>query len=197
MKKLFFLILLFPIFVNAYATSAHSVVLMDTDSKRLIYSSNKDDIQSVASISKIMTALVAIESGKLKDKVVIGEEVLKAYGSGIYVSIGEELTLEELVYGLMLRSGNDAALAIATYVSGNVDDFVKLMNEKAKIIGMNHTTFNNPSGLDQEKGNFSTAYDMALLMSTAMQNEIFKKITGTKKIIVKTNLKTYEWHNTV
>ena len=125
----------------------------------------------------------------------IGDEVLKAYGSGIYVQIGEKIKLEDLLYGLMLRSGNDAALAISVAVAGDTDKFVKMMNEKAKELGMKNTTFNNPSGLDEEKGNFSSAYDMAILMSYAMKNEEFRKITGTKDHTVKTDKNVYKWHN--
>jgi D-alanyl-D-alanine carboxypeptidase len=95
----------------------------------------------------------------------------------------------------MLRSGNDAALAIAHYVGGSVDDFVKLMNEKANKIGMKNTTFNNPSGLDEKKGNYSTAYDMAILTSYAMKNEEYRKIVGTKKYRVETNKNVYSWTN--
>jgi len=195
MKKVFLLSLMFPLIVRAYTSSATSTVLMNGDSGDLIYSVNKDDIRSVASISKIMTGILALESGKTNDIVKVGTEILDAYGSGIYIKEGEELSLEDLVYGLMLRSGNDAALAIAKYVGGNVDNFILMMNEKAKEIGMNNSTFNNPSGLDQEKGNYSTAYDMALLMKYAIQNKEFKKITGTKKITVKTNMNTYVWTN--
>ena len=146
---------------------------------------------------KIMTAIVAIENADVNKTVTIGDEVLKAYGSGIYVKPGEKIKLEDLIYGLMLRSGNDAALAIATYVSGSTSNFVKLMNEKAAKLNMEDTVFNNPSGLDEknEKGNFSSAYDMALLMSYAMQNKEFRKITSTKKHTVKTNKNTYVWHN--
>ena len=196
MKKiLLFLLLLLPINVLAIETSARSAVLMDMDSNRILYEKNINDVRSVASISKIMTAVVAIESGKLDDKVIIGEEINDAYGSGIYIKIGEELTLKDLIYGLMLRSGNDAALAIGKYVGGSVDEFVKMMNEKAKKIGMNNTTFNNPSGLDEEKGNYSTAYDMAILTSYAMKLEEYRKITGTKKYTLTTNKNTYSWIN--
>ncbi len=142
-----------------------------------------------------MTAIVAIESNKLDDIVTIGEEINEAYGSGIYIKIGEEMSLRDLLYGLMLRSGNDSALAIAKYVGGNIDDFVSLMNNKAKEIGMKNTTFNNPSGLDEKKGNMSTANDMALLMSYAIKNEEFKKIVSTKKHTVKTNMNYYSWTN--
>lgn len=196
MKKfIFLLILLLPFKVFAYSSSAKSAILMDMDSGRIIYGKDVHYVQSVASISKIMTAIVAIENSDVNKEVTIGNEVLKAYGSGIYVKIGEKLKLEDLLYGLMLRSGNDAALAIAVAVSGEVNKFVKLMNDKAKKIGMKNTTFNNPSGLDEEKGNFSSAYDMALLMSYAMKNKEFSKITGTKDYTVKTNKNVYKWHN--
>lgn len=199
MKKIIILIvgiiLIIPINVKAITTSATSSILMDIDSNRILYSKDIHNTRSVASISKIMTAIIAIESGKLDNKVIIGTEINKAYGSGIYIKEGEELTLRDLVYGLMLRSGNDAALAIANYVSKDTDDFVKLMNKKAKELGMNDSTFNNPSGLDNEKGNYSSSYDMAILMSYAMKNKEFKEITGTKKYTLKTNKNTYIWYN--
>lgn len=198
MKKLFLiLILLIPISVKAFDTNAKSAILMDMDSKRVLYAKDVNYTQSVASISKIMTAILAIEKKDVNDVVIIGDEILKAYGSGIYIKQGEKIKLEDLLYGLMLRSGNDAAAAIANYAGGDIDNFVKEMNEKAKEIGMKNTTFNNPSGLDEKeyKGNFSSAYDMALLMSYAMKNEEFKKIVGTKSHSIKTNLNTYKWQN--
>lgn len=196
MKKiLLVLFLLIPIKIFAIDTSARSAILMDIDNNRILYSENIDEIRSVASISKIMTAVIAIESGRLNDIVIVGDEIKSAYGSGIYIQIGEELTLQDLVYGLMLRSGNDAALAIAKYVGGSVDNFVKTMNQKAKEIGMSKTTFNNPSGLDEEKGNYSTARDMAILTSYAMKLDDYKTITGTKKYNLKTNKNTYSWIN--
>ena len=109
----------------------------------------------------------AIESGKLDDMVIINESILKSHGSGIYIKEGEKISLRNLVYGLLLRSGNDAALAIEDYLGGH-DKFVNKMNEKAGEIGMKNTVFNNPSGLDDdETGNYSTCYDMALLMKYA------------------------------
>jgi D-alanyl-D-alanine carboxypeptidase len=196
MKKIvLLLLLLLPISVGAIETSARSAILMDMDSNRILYEKNIHEKRSVASISKIMTAVVAIESGKLDDKVIIGDEIKKAYGSGIYIQVGEEMTLRDLLYGLMLRSGNDAALAIANYVGGSVDNFVVMMNSKAKDLKMTNTTFNNPSGLDQEEGNYSTAYDMALLASYAMKLDDYKIITGTKKYTLSTNKNTYSWIN--
>ena len=193
MKKLILILLLIPI--RVCAISATSAILMDTDNNIILYEKNINEVRSVASISKIMTAILAIESGKMDDAVIIGEEIDKAYGSGIYIRKGEELTLRDLVYGLMLRSGNDAALSIAYYVGGSVDNFVVMMNKKAKEIGMKNTEFNNPSGLDEEKGNYSTAYDMAKLASYAIKNDEFKKITATKKYKLKTNMNTYIWTN--
>ena len=187
-KVVIIFILLIPLKV-----SAKSTIVMDMDNNRIIYSENIHDKRSVASISKIMTCIIAIESGKLFEEVEIGDEINDSYGSGIYIQKGEKLLLIDLLYGLMLRSGNDAALAISNYVS---KDFVKLMNEKAKEIGMKNTIFNNPSGLDIKGiGNFSTAFDMALLTSYAYKNEIFKNIISTKKYSLKTNKNYYIWIN--
>ncbi len=196
MKKIFILLLLIiPVSIKAIETSARSAILMDIDTNRILYEKNINEQRSVASISKIMTAVIAIESCKLDDIVIVGNEIDAAYGSGIYIKVGEKMTLRDLLYGLMLRSGNDAALAIAKYVGGSVDDFVKLMNDKAKELKMRNTIFNNPSGLDQEKGNYSTAYDMAILTSYAMKLDEYKKITGTKKYTLTTNKNTYSWIN--
>lgn len=199
MKKIivvFFLSwILFPNHIAAMDTSASCAIVMDQNSNRIIYSKNIHKVRSVASISKIMTGILAVESGKLDEKVTVGEEILKAYGSAIYLQVGETLTLRDLVYGLMLRSGNDAALAIATYVSGDIETFVEDMNQKAVQIGMKNTTFHNPHGLDEEKGNLSTAYDMAILTSYAMKNSDYKKIVSTKKYTVKTDKNNYVWKN--
>lgn len=142
-----------------------------------------------------MTATIAIESGKLEDTVVVDDSIKKAYGSGIYIEVGEEIKLKDLLYGLMLRSGNDAASMIAAYVGGSEESFVKMMNNKAKEIGMKDTTFNNPSGLPTPSGNISSTYDMALLTRYAMQYDVYREIVSTKKYKVTTNKKTYIWHN--
>ena len=169
---------------------------MDMDSGRILYGKNINYKQSVASISKIMTAICVIENVDINKTVTVGDEVLKSYGSGIYVQIGEKLKIKDLLYGLMGGSGNDAALVLAYNTSGDLDSFVSLMNKKAKKIGMKNTTFKNPSGLDEEDGgNISSSYDMALLMSYAMKNKDFKKIVSTKEYILKTNKNVYKWHN--
>lgn len=196
MKKIILIITLFiPFVVKGISTSATSAILMDTTNNRIIYSKNIHEVRSVASISKIMTALLAVESGKLDKEVKINSSINKAYGSAIYIKIGEKMKLRDLVYGLMLRSGNDAALSIADYVGGTVDNFVTMMNHKAKEIGMKNTHFNNPSGLDEDKGNYSTAYDMAILTSYAMKIKEYRDIVKTKDYKLETNKNTYIWHN--
>lgn len=142
-----------------------------------------------------MTATLAIESGKLDDIVTVDDAVLKAYGSGIYIEIGEQLTLRDLLYGLMLRSGNDAAVMIAKYVGGSEEKFVEMMNNKAYELGMKNTTFYNPSGLPTPSGNYSSVYDMALLTKYAMKYQEYKDIVKTKKYKLTTNKKTYIWDN--
>ncbi|MDD4036022.1 MAG: D-alanyl-D-alanine carboxypeptidase [Bacilli bacterium] len=192
---LLILFLLFPIKVDAFATSSECAILMDQDSGRIIYAKNIHRQRLIASITKIMTAVIAIESDRLDETVTVDETVLKSYGSNIYIEVGEKITLRDLVYGLMLKSGNDAAMMIAAYLSGSEAEFTKLMNVKVREIGMDNTIFNNSHGLDEETENWSTAYDMALLTRYAMEKKEYKKIVGTKKYVVKTNYKTYEWVN--
>lgn len=198
MKKFIAFLFIFFLFnINVYAieTSASSVIVMDQSSHRILYSNNIHDPRLIASITKIMTAVIAIESGKMDNVVKINDSILEAYGSGIYIEVGEKLKLRDLVYGLLLRSGNDAALAIANYVGGSEEEFVKMMNDKAKELKMNNSTFQNPHGLDQTTKNYSTAYDMALLTSYAMSLKEYKKITGTERYALKTNKKSYIWYN--
>lgn len=168
--------------VKASGYYARSYIVMDYNTGEILEGKDYNFVRSVASISKIMTAIVAIENCSLDTYVEVKEDILKAYGSSIYLKIGEVVVMEDLLYGLMLRSGNDAAVTIARGVSGSIDKFVELMNEKAKEIGMKNSTFNNPSGLDiDDEGNLSSSYDMALLMKYALNNETFRKITSTKE----------------
>jgi len=195
-KYIFIIVIFFFCTMKVNAISASSFIVMDMDSNRILYGSNLHKKRSVASISKIMTCILAIENGDLNKEIIIGDEIKGAYGSGIYIKRGEIVTLENLLYGLMLRSGNDAATMIATYISGSEEEFVELMNNKAKELGMKNSIFVNSSGLDNsDDGNYSTAYDMAILTRYAMNNEIYQKIVSTKKYTVKTNYKTYVWHN--
>lgn len=180
--------------VKAMEFSGKSYVIMDTYNKTVLEAKNEHHVQSVASISKIMTAIVAIENGQLDDEYEIGEEVNLAWGSGVYIHIGDQINLRDLLHGLLLRSGNDAANVIAKNIGGDIPHFVEMMNQKAKDIGMNDSHFANPTGLDEEDaGNQSSAYDMALLMSYCSQNPIFNDI------VMKQTYKREDgggtWHN--
>lgn len=192
MKKIIlFLLILIPIYANA---STESYVVMDADSSRVIDSYNKDDKMLIASTTKIMTAIIAIENMNLSVNIEVGDEIESVYGSMIYIKKGEILTLESLLYGLMLRSGNDAAMVIAENTLG-YDKFIEAMNSKAKELKMYNTVFENPHGLDDDTRNYSTAYDMALLMKYAMNNPSFVKITSTRKYKLTTNMNTHIWYN--
>ena len=198
MKKILVVIISFLILIpNTYAStsSASSYILMDASTGRVLLGKDINNQRLIASITKIMTCIIALENTDIENIVTVDESILKAYGSGIYIQIDEEITVKDLLYGLMLRSGNDAAVMIANYISGSEEDFVKLMNNKAKELGMTNTTFNNSSGLDEQGGNYSTAYDMALLTKYAMKNKIYQTIVGTEKYQVKTNYKSYSWTN--
>lgn len=174
---------IFPCRVCAISTSATSAVLMDVDSGRVLYAQNENAKMLIASTTKIMTALVALENGDLNSNVKVTAEAANTEGSSMYLKAGEKLTLETLLYGLMLCSGNDAAVAVAQGVAGSTDKFVKLMNQKAKELGMAHTSFANPNGLDDEK-HYSTAKDMAVLACAAMNNETFARIVSTRTVTV-------------
>ena len=187
------LFLIFPI--SAVADSSKSSIVMDLDSGRVLYENDANHQRLIASITKIMTAILAIENGDLDKKVIVGEEVLSMYGTNIYVEVGEKMTMRDLIYGLLLRSGNDAAVVIAKEIGGTEAKFVQMMNSKAREIGMKNTVFKNPHGLDEVTENYSTAYDMALLSKYAFSNKIYRKIVATKKYEVSTGKKTYLWYN--
>lgn len=163
---------------EAPTVHAQAAAVIDVTSGRLLYSLRGDEQLPIASLTKIMTAIVAIEHGKLSDTVTVGKNAFAKEGSSIYLRLGEEMSLENMLYGLMLRSGNDAATAIAEHVGGSEAGFVYLMNEKAKLLGLTHTRFENPHGLDA-KGHYSTANDLAKLTSYALQNPQFKEIVRT------------------
>lgn len=175
--------------------SASTAVLMEQNSGRVLFEKNPHEIRRIASITKIMTAILAVESGKLDETVKVSRSAAYAEGSSIYLIPGEKIKLENLVYGLMLRSGNDAANAIAEHVGGSMEGFVFMMNQKAKEIGMSNTVFSNPSGLDSDKNHYSTAYDMALLMRYAMHNDSFRLISGTKMHSFKHEDGSRHWRN--
>lgn len=170
-----------------------AAILVDFDTLEILYEKNSNQKLYPASTTKIMTAILAIENGNLNDLITIDEEVVKlTYGSHIALEAGEILTLKQLLDALLIESANDAAFAIAKYVSGNIKDFSKLMNEKAKSIGAVNTKFINPNGLPDEN-HVTTAYDLALIANYAMKNPIFKDIVKNYTgIIPATNKKSEE-----
>ena len=192
---LFLVFLLIPSNVFSLNDNSRSSVAIDVDSGRILYEKNKDERLLIASITKIMTCIVVLENCNLDEKVKVGEEVLKMYGTNIYLELDEEMSVKDLLYGMMLRSGNDAAIVLATYVGGTEDKFVEMMNSKAKEIGMDNTTFSNSHGLDEETKNYSTAYDMGLLSKYAFSNNVYREIINTKKYSAKSSIKSYLWFN--
>ncbi len=168
---------------EAVEVSASAAVLMDMDSGRVLYERNAGARMLIASTTKILTALVAIRDGKLSDTVRVSREAAYTEGSSMYLKEGEELTLETLLYGLLLCSGNDAAVAVAEHVGGSVEGFVERMNETAMELGMEDSSFANPNGLDDE-AHYSTAHDMALLARAAMGNETLVRIASTRTVSI-------------
>ena len=174
---------LFPSQARAVGTSATSAILVDADSGRVLYEQNADAKMLIASTTKILTALVAIREGDLNQVVTVKREATLTEGSSMYLKEGEQLTLETLLYGLLLCSGNDAAVAIADAVGGSQAGFVKLMNETARELGMEHSSFANPNGLDDED-HYSTARDMAKLACAAVNNETLMRIASTRTVTI-------------
>lgn len=159
-----------------------SYIVYDHINDYVVEGYREDYQQSVASISKIMTAILVIENMDLKKEIVVDETINKAYGSCVYIHIKDKITIQDLLYGLMLRSGNDCALMLAKATAGSVSKFVKMMNEKAQQLKMYHSLFSNPSGLDEEdQGNLSTVKDMAVLYDYCSSNPIFNEIVSTKE----------------
>ena len=162
---------------EAVEVSAAAAVLMDADSGRLLYEKNGEKRMLIASTTKLMTALVALEQGGLQQEITVTGGHM-AEGSSMYLRPGEKLTLETLLYGLLLSSGNDAALAV-TECMGGVAPFVARMNEKAAELGMENTHFANPNGLDDEE-HYSTAEDMAKLAAAAMDDPVLRRVASTR-----------------
>ena len=176
--------------------SASSAVLYQPETQNFLYAKNPNQRLPMASTTKIMTALVALEQTSLTDRVMINESSVGVEGSSAYLKAGEELTMEELLYALLLQSANDAATAIACYIGGDVERFACLMNDKAASLGLNDTHFMNPHGLDNEK-HYTTASDLAIIAAEAMKNETFKTIASTYKKSFSTDerSRTYVNHN--
>ncbi|MGD7045477.1 D-alanyl-D-alanine carboxypeptidase family protein [Jeotgalibacillus proteolyticus] len=185
-KLLLIFVFCFPsISFNAHASpapsaSADQAILIEAESGRVLFEKNAHREQKIASITKIMTAHLALKHGDPASLVKISPEASVTEGSSLYLKAGQKVSLSDLVYGLLLRSGNDSAVAIAEHISGSIEDFSKLMNEEAKKIGMKNSHFTNPHGLDLDNEHYSSSYDMALLTKEAMKDDLFAEIFGTK-----------------
>ena len=168
---------------RAQALSAQRAAVLEPVSERLLLDRNARERAAMASTTKIMTALLICEQCNVLDRMRVPKEAVGIEGSSMYLREGEILTLQELLYGLMLSSGNDAAVALAIYCGGTVEGFVERMNDKARALGLKDTHFANPNGLDAP-GHYSTARDLAALGAYAMENPIFAKTVSTKTITV-------------
>ncbi len=172
-------VLFFPL--KAQAVSARRAYVLDAVSGRILYQKNPEERSLIASTTKIMTALVVCEQCNVLDRMRIPKEAVGIEGSSMYLKEGEILTLQELLYGLMLSSGNDAAVALAIYCGGTVEGFAEMMNDKARNLGLTGTHFENPNGLDSP-GHYSTARDLAVLAAYAMENPVFRKTVSAKSV---------------
>ena len=184
MRRLLALVLIFPLLlcfkVDAVSVSAQAAIVVAGDSGEVIYEKNSNQKLSMASTTKIMTGLLLCEYGDLDREITVSAKMLKVEGSSMGLLAGDKVTLHDLLYGLMLASGNDAANVIAYVLGGSVSGFVDKMNQKAKEIGLTNTNFVTPSGLD-DKEHYTTALDLAKLASFAMKNEIFSRVVSTQK----------------
>lgn len=171
-----FICLAFP--SSSFARGGSGHVVIDGETGRILTGENEDSRLPIASLTKIWTALVAIENSALDEEVLISAKAATAEGSSIYLQAGEKVTIETLLYGLMLRSGNDAATALAEHVGGSVEGFVRLMNDRAAVAGLTNTVFMNPSGLHHDE-HLSSAKDTAEMLRIALQNKEFEKIAST------------------
>lgn len=166
--------------------NARHAIILDRNSKIILYGKKEKEICKMASTTKIMTAIVVIENANLTDTITISSKAARTGGSRLGLSTGNTITVENLLYGLMLRSGNDAAVALAEYIGGSVEGFAELMNNKANELGLTNTHFVTPHGLDNND-HYSTAYDLAILTDYALTNKIFSKIVKTKTYTITLN----------
>nr|WP_242958369.1 D-alanyl-D-alanine carboxypeptidase family protein [Clostridium cavendishii] len=163
------------------SNDARCAIALDSKSKQVLYEKKAYEVVPMASTTKILTAITAIKYGNLDEEITISKNSAGIRGSTVGYRAGEKIKLKELLFGLMFKSGNDAAIAIAEYLGGSVEGFAMLMNDMAKNIGLLDSHFESPHGLDSQN-HFSTAYDLALVTSKAMENDLFREIVGSKEI---------------
>lgn len=175
--------------------NSRAAVVIDRSSNTILYGKNEKEKRKMASTTKIMTALVVIENANLDDVVTISKKAAGTVGSRLGLKTNDQITVNNLLYGLMLCSGNDAAVALAEHVGGSVEEFAVLMNSKANDLGLLNTHFVTPHGLDKDE-HYTTAYELALLSNYALKNETFAKIVNTKYTSITINDYSKSLHNT-
>ena len=180
--------------LNSIRVSARNAIALDSKTKQVLFEQNADEIVPMASTTKILTALVAITHGDLDREVTISKNAASIRGSKVGYVAGEKIRLRELLYGLMYKSGNDAAIAIAEDIGGSVEGFAKIMNDYAISLGLINSHFESPHGLDSAK-HYTCAYDLALLTTKAMESELFCQICGTKSITRDASNFTRDYNN--
>ena len=176
--------------VVAYTNSV-SEIIMDVNSGRVLFENNAYEKKYMASTTKILTAICIIENCNISDVITVTDKTVGVEGSSIYLEVGEKLSVKDLLYGLMLRSGNDCAETLAVYCSGSIEKFSLLMNETAKKIGALNSNFVNPHGLHNDN-HYTTAYDLALISRYAMKNQDFRSIVATKAVKIPFTTKNYD-----
>ena len=180
--------------LNSIRVSARNAIALDSKTKQVLFEQNADEIVPMASTTKILTALVAITHGDLDREVTISKNAASIRGSKVGYVAGEKIRLRELLYGLMYKSGNDAAIAIAEDIGGSIEGFSKIMNDYAISLGLINSHFESPHGLDSPK-HYTCAYDLALLTTKAMESDLFCQICGTKSITRDTSNFTRDYNN--
>ena len=175
--------------------NSRSAVVIDRKSKNIIYGKNENVRKAMASTTKIMTAMVVIQNTNLNNTVEISKKAAGTGGSRLGLKVGDKITVKDLLYGLLLRSGNDCAVALAEYVAGSVPEFSNLMNQNAQMLGLNNTHFVTPHGLDEEE-HYTTAYELAILADYALNNEVFAQIVNTKSYTININKSSKALNNT-
>lgn len=175
--------------------NSRAAVVIDRKTKTILYGKNEMAKRAMASTTKIMTAMVVIQNTNLDNVVEISKKAAATGGSVLKVKAGDKITVRDLLYGLLLRSGNDTAVALAEYVGGSIEGFAELMNQNAENLGLSHTHFATPHGLDHAE-HYTTAYELALFTDYALKNEVFSKIVGTKVYTITVNGVSRTIHNT-
>ena len=175
--------------------NSKAAIVIDRESKRVLYSKNAYDKRAMASTTKIMTAIIALENTRLEEEIIVSKKAAGVGGSRLGLKAGDKITMNDLLYGLMLRSGNDAAAQIAQTIGGNYEGFAELMNKKAKELGLKDTHFVTPHGLDDPQ-HYTTAYELALLTDYALNNQKFSEIVSCKTKTILINGQQRELYNT-